>query len=363
MGVTYNQEEDVSKLLAWFDRNRRDLAWRKNKNPYAIWVSEIMLQQTRVDQATPYYLRFMQEFPTVYDLAKAEQQQLMKAWEGLGYYSRARNLQAAAKEIVESYSGKLPTTYDELISLKGIGPYTAAAISSIAFNEKKAAIDGNVIRVVSRYFGIQEDVTKSATKKEITQLAQTMLDESRPGDFNEAMMELGATVCKVGTPVCNECPLQRNCVAEKMALQPTIPYKPKKKKVPTKDIAVGIMFNEQHKVLIAKRPEKGLLGGLWEFPGGKKEENESLVDCLHREFEEELAVQLYDLEAFMEVKHAYSHFKVVLHVYLCKHKSGVPKPLASQEIKWVSLDELREFAFPKANHHIIEALNKRFALG
>lgn len=361
MAEVYDQQQDVSRLLSWFDANRRDLPWRQSKNPYAIWVSEIMLQQTRVDQATPYYLRFMQQFPTVHDLANAEQQQLMKAWEGLGYYSRARNLQAAAKEIVDSYNGLLPTNYDALISLKGIGPYTAAAIASIAFGEAKAAIDGNVIRVVSRYFGIQEDVTKTAIKKHIGDLAQSMIDKNRPGDFNEAMMELGATICKVGTPLCDACPLQRNCVADKMVMQTRIPYKPKKKKVPTKDIAVGIMFNEQQKVLIAKRPEEGLLGGLWEFPGGKKEENESLVACLHREFEEELAVQLYDLEAFMEVKHAYSHFKVVLHVYLCKHKSGVPKPLASQEIKWVSLDELSEFAFPKANHHIIEALNKRFA--
>jgi len=362
MAEAYQQVEDVPRLLVWFDQNRRALPWRENKNPYAIWVSEIMLQQTRVDQATPYYLRFMKQFPTVQDLATTDQQSLMKAWEGLGYYSRARNLQAAAQEIVATYNAKLPNNYDELISLKGIGPYTAAAISSIAFGEAKAAIDGNVIRVVSRYFGIQDDVTKSAIKKKITDLAQSMIDKDRPGDFNEAMMELGATVCKVGTPLCNKCPLQPNCVAEKMVLQPSIPYKPKKKKVPTKDIAVGIMFNEQQKVLIAKRPEEGLLGGLWEFPGGKKEDNEDLVSCLHREFEEELAVQLNDVESFMEVKHAYSHFKVILHVYLCKHKSGTPKALASQELKWVNLDELSEYPFPKANHYIIEALHKRFGI-
>lgn len=357
-----NQAQDVVKLLVWFQKNRRALPWRENKNPYAIWVSEIMLQQTRVEQATPYYLRFMQQFPTVQKLAEAQQQQLMKAWEGLGYYSRARNLQAAAKEIIANFSGNLPDNYDQLITLKGIGPYTAAAIASIAFNEAKAAIDGNVIRVVSRYFGLTEDVTKSATKKQITELAQSMIDKKYPGDFNEAMMELGATICKVGNPLCNECPLQRNCVAEKLAMQPSIPYKPKKKKVPTKDIAVGIMFNEQQKVLIAKRPEEGLLGGLWEFPGGKKEENEDLVNCLHREFEEELAVQLQEVEAFMEVKHAYSHFKVVLHVFLCKHKSGEPRPLASQELKWIGLEALRSYPFPKANIHIIDALYKRFGI-
>lgn len=346
-------------LIGWFDQNKREMPWRDHPDPYAIWVSEIMLQQTRVEQAKPYYERFMREFPTVQHLAEAPEQKLMKAWEGLGYYSRARNLQAAARTICEAYDGKLPESYDELIKLKGIGPYTAAAISSIAFGEKQAAIDGNVIRVICRFFGIEEDVTKSKTKKHINELANTIISENRPGTFNEAMMELGATICTPHKPLCMYCPVQVNCQAFATAKTAQIPYKPKKKKVPHKDISVGLMFNETGEVLIAQRPAEGLLGGLWEFPGGKQEQGERIEDCLEREFKEELDVEISDIEFFMQVDHAYSHFKVRLHVFICTHAAGEPKALASQQVKWVEPKQLPEYPFPKANKVIIEKLLQR----
>lgn len=352
---------DGANLLSWYDQNKREMPWRDSGNPYMIWVSEIMLQQTRVDQAMPFFERFMQQFPTVYTLAEASSDQLMKAWEGLGYYSRARNLQSAAKVIVKDFDGKIPTTYDALIQLKGIGPYTAAAVSSIAFNQAQAAIDGNVIRVVTRYFGIVDNVFLSKTKREIAELANEMLNKERPGDFNQAMMELGATICSPTKPNCTECPFQRSCIYFTTAMTEVVPYKPKKKKVPHKHIGVGVMFNMEGQILIARRKEEGLLGGLWEFPGGKQEADESIEACIHREFQEELDVQIQDLAFLTQVDHAYSHFKVSLHVYLCIHKSGKAKPLASDQIKWVSLDQLTDYAFPKANHHIIEALLKKFS--
>lgn len=356
-------QRDVARLLKWFDLNKREMPWRGSTDPYAIWVSEIMLQQTRVDQATPYFEGFMRKFPNVHALAMASSDELMKAWEGLGYYSRARNLQEAAKTIVKEFGGNLPTTYAELIDLKGIGPYTAAAVSSIAFNQAHAAIDGNVIRVVTRYFGITENVLLMSTKKDIERLANEMLDSSRPGDFNQAMMELGAKVCSPTKPSCNECPLNEQCMYFTTAMTEPIPYKPKKKKLPHKNIGVGVLFNKNGAILIARRKEEGLLGGLWEFPGGKQEEGESIEACLHREFLEEIDVELDNLEFLIKVDHAYSHFKVSLHVFTCTHKSGIPKALASDQIKWVSLFDLDNYAFPKANHAIIHALNEKFPTG
>lgn len=190
-----SNSEFTENLLDWYKEHKREMPWRGEKDPYKIWISEIMLQQTRVDQAWPYFENFMKVFPTVFDLAKADQQKVLKAWEGLGYYSRARNLHEASKMIVEDYNGKLPETYDEIIKLKGIGPYTAAAITSIAFGLPNAVVDGNVIRVITRYFGIEDDVRKTGTVKEVQSLVSELISQELPAEFNQGMMELGATVC------------------------------------------------------------------------------------------------------------------------------------------------------------------------
>lgn len=354
------QETEFAKnILSWFKENRREMPWRETSDPYKIWISEIMLQQTRVDQAWPYFERFISLFPTVYDLAKANQQTVLKAWEGLGYYSRARNLHAASKSIVSEYDGKLPEEYDEIIKLKGIGPYTAAAITSIAYGKANAVVDGNVIRVITRYFGIEDDVRSGRTTKLVQEYVDGLISQAQPADFNQALMEVGSIVCKPKNPDCMICPIQSNCVATKMAKTDIIPYKSPAKKKPHKHIGVGIIAREDGKVLIALRPENVMLGGLWEFPGGKQEENETIQQTIERELNEELGVEIHVLKEFMKLKHVYSHFSITMYAYHCSIISGDPKAKASQEIKWVNISELEQYPFPKANKLLTERLMEK----
>ncbi len=346
----------TTAVLDWYTEHKRSMPWRETKDPYKIWISEIMLQQTRVDQAWPYFERFISEFPTVFDLAEAEQQRVMKAWEGLGYYSRARNLHAAAKSIVADYGGKLPEEYEEIIKLKGIGPYTAAAITSIAFGKPNAVVDGNVIRVITRYFGIEDDIRSTRTTKAVQQHVDELISQEQPAAFNQGLMEIGSTVCKPANPDCLTCPIQVGCVATKTAKTEVIPYKSPAKKKPHKHIGVGIIEHEDGKVLIALRPEDVMLGGLWEFPGGKQEEGETIRQTVERELQEELGVKIHAYKEFMKLKHVYSHFSITLHAFLCKLISGEPKPKSSQEIRWVEISELEQYPFPKANKQLTEKL-------
>jgi len=345
-------------LLQWYRNNKRDLPWRNTDDPYKIWISEIMLQQTRVDTVIPYYHRFLEAFPTVHELAEASQQQVLKLWEGLGYYSRGRNLHQAAKMVSGQYNGQVPADYDEIRKLKGIGPYSAAAILSIAYNKQYAVVDGNVIRVFSRYFGIESDVRLQSTKNQVQQYADDMIPESHSGDFNQAVMELGATVCTPANPLCDSCPLSSGCVAYNSAKTDILPYKSKAKKIPHHEIAVGIIVNVQGELLIALRPNDVMLGGLWEFPGGKREKGETLKQTVARELREELGVEVNVHTMYHKLKHAYSHFKITLHAYWCSIASGDPKPVGSKEIKWVSLDDIHSYPFPKANKVLIDGFTE-----
>jgi A/G-specific adenine glycosylase len=350
-------EEDFrSKLLHWYRDNKRSLPWRDIDNPYFIWISEIMLQQTRVDQAEPYFNQFVEQFPTVYELAEARRQEVLSVWEGLGYYSRARNMHDAAQMVVEEYEGKVPDNWDEIIKLKGIGPYTAAAILSMAYQKPYAVVDGNVIRVLIRYSGIEDDVRRSSTKNEIQELAEELLSREQPGDFNQALMELGALICTPTDPECEECPIAANCIAYKQVKTETIPYKSPAKKVPHHNIGVGIIMNENNEVLIALRPENVMLGGMWEFPGGKREEGESIEETILRELDEELGVKAEIVKPFMQLKHTYSHLKITLYAFICKLVEGKPEPKTSQQIKWIPIEELNDFPFPKANRRLTEKL-------
>lgn len=351
------QNSDFSRnLLNWYQDHKREMPWRGELDPYKIWVSEIMLQQTRVDQAMPYFNNFISHFPTVFDLAQAEQQEVLKAWEGLGYYSRARNLLAAAKDVVDNYGGKVPQSYDEIIKLKGIGPYTAAAVTSIAFNQPHAVVDGNVIRVLTRYYGIEDDTRSSKTRKQVQQFADELIDKEQPGDFNQALMELGSAICTPTKPDCQNCPVQAGCIAAQMAKTDTIPYKSPAAKKPHHTIGVGIIEDDNGKLLIALRPDNVMLGGLWEFPGGKQKDGESIRETIERELKEELGVEVKAGFEFMTLKHTYSHFSIDLHAWMCKLVSGSPKPKSSKEIRWVERAELEQYPFPKANKVLTERL-------
>lgn len=333
------------------------MPWRGEADPYKIWISEIMLQQTQVRQATPYFRNFISLFPTVQELAKADQQEVLKAWEGLGYYSRARNLHAAAKMVIDEFNGRLPDTYEEIIKLKGVGPYTAAAVTSIAFSKPNAVMDGNVIRVITRYYGIENDIRSSKTRRQVQELADELIDEQNPGDFNQALMELGSQLCTPSKPECETCPIQPGCIASKIAKTDSIPYKSPAKKKPHYTIGVGIIERDSDdKILIALRPNEAMLGGLWEFPGGKQENGEDIQETVERELKEELGVEVKAYKELTSLKHTYSHFSITMHAWHCKLLSGEPKPKESQKVKWVATEELQEYPFPKANQVLISKL-------
>ncbi len=346
-------------LVAWFDGDQRDMPWRRTDDPYRIWLSEVMLQQTRVDQARPYYERFVAAFPTVEALATAALDDVLRLWEGLGYYARARNLHKAARMVVETFGGRFPDTYDAIRTLPGVGAYTAAAVLSIAFDRPHAVLDGNVIRILTRVFTIEEEIGKSRTRKQLQRLADALLPPSRPGDFNQAMMELGATVCTPKAPRCPSCPLRLVCAAFTAGTPEAFPVKKKKAPVPHYDIAAGLLFNDDDELLIQRRPEDKMLGGLWEFPGGKREPGEPIEETCRRELREELGIEVEIEELFGSVSHAYTHFKITLYAFRCRIRSGTPQSREGLPLRWVSVTDLADYAFPRANRRLIEALLDR----
>lgn len=357
---TPEQEQHFRRdLLAWFEGAARDLPWRRTDDPYRIWVSEVMLQQTRVDQAQPYYERFTEAFPTAEALAAAPLDRVLRLWEGLGYYSRARHLHRAAGMIVAQFGGRFPDTYEEARQLPGVGAYTAAAVLSIAFGRPHAVLDGNVARVLARVFAVEEDVKAARTRKVLQALADRLLAPEQPGRFNEAVMELGATVCTPAAPRCTGCPLQPVCGAYAEGDPEAYPVSQKRPPRPHYDIAVGLVFNERGELLIQRRPEEGLLGGLWEFPGGKQEPEETLEAACRRELREELGVEAEVEAPFHRLAHAYTHFKITLHAFRCRIRSGRPTSQTGLPLRWVPVGELDRYAFPRANRRLIERLKER----
>jgi A/G-specific adenine glycosylase len=347
-------------LLDWYHDNKRAMPWRETDDPYRIWVSEIMLQQTRVDTVRDYYHRFLEAFPTVEALAGAERDEVLKHWEGLGFYARARHLHEAAQTVVDEHDGAVPDTMDAIRDLKGVGPYTAAAVLSIAHDKPHAVLDGNVTRVLTRVFAVEEDATTAAAERELRRLANALLDPECPGAFNQAMMELGALVCTPSTPLCERCPLQDVCRAHAAGTEEDHPVTPESEPVPHHDIAVGLVFSDDGgQLLIQRRPDEGLLGGLWEFPGGKQEDGESMEAACAREVKEELGVDVAVEEPFYTLSHAYSHFKITLHAFRCRIEAGTPESREGQPFRWIGLDELDDYAFPRANRRLIEELERR----
>lgn len=255
-----------SKLINWYSANKRKLPWRKTKNPYNIWLSEIILQQTQVKQGLPYYEAFVSNFPTIFDLAAASETEVLKLWQGLGYYSRARNLHTTANQIVNEFNGVFPNTYKDLLKLKGVGDYTASAISSFAFNEVAAVVDGNVYRVLSRYFGIHTAINSTLGIKEFKKLASTLIDTKQPDIYNQAIMEFGALQCKPKNPNCLSCALNKSCVALQKNIIDELPVKLKKTKVSTKYFNFLVCIDANNKTLFEKRTHKGIWQNLYQFP-------------------------------------------------------------------------------------------------
>jgi A/G-specific adenine glycosylase len=352
----------VTALLGWFARHKRALPWRATRDPYRIWISEVMLQQTQAATVIPFYERFLEQFPDVAALAAADDRSLMKAWEGLGYYARARHLRAAAQMIVREHSGKLPASREALLQLPGFGPYTAAAVASLAFGADCAAVDGNVLRVLARLCAVDADIRLASTRRRVQQLADALVPAGRAGAFNEGLMELGALGCRPKNPFCNECPIRRFCRAFQQGRVAELPVKSARPAVPHHEIAIGVV-HRNGKVLIALRPAEGLLGNLWEFPGGKRQPGETLDECCRREIKEETGLDVEVGETFAIVPHSYSHFRITLHAFHCRYTGGRAEAHSSQAVRWVKLTELDDYAFPKANKQLIALLKSATAVG
>ena len=352
------------ELLRWYDANRADLPWRGDPSPYQVWLAEIMLQQTQVETVVPYYRRFLAAFPTIADLAAADLAPVLKLWEGLGYYSRARNLHRAAQIVVAEHGGALPSAVSDLIKLPGIGRYTAGAISSIAFGRAAPVLEGNLIRIFARLRDLEDDVSRHATRERLWDLAAEWLPTERAGDYNQALMELGQRVCRPKAPDCAACPLTAHCRAFQNGTQTLRPLRRKRAAIPHVDVCAGLVRDEQDRLLIARRPLEGLLGGLWEFPGGKREAQESLAECLRRELREELAIAVEVGELFTVVDHAFTHFKITLHAFECRYLGALPphdepQALEALDWAWARENELDDYSFGKADRQVIAALRER----
>ena len=327
-------------LIYWYLQNNRELPWRKTKNPYFIWLSEIMLQQTRVAQGLSYYLKFKEAFPTVFDLAKADESTVLKMWQGLGYYSRARNLHFTAKHIASEFHGEFPTTYKEILKLKGIGDYTASAIASICFNEPTAVVDGNVYRVLSRYFGIKTPVNSSAGIKEFKSLAQALIDTAQPGTFNQAIMDFGALHCKPQNPLCESCIFADSCVALEKKLTKELPVKEKKIKVRKRYFNFLVLKTANDKTILSERKGKGIWQGLYQFPLIEREKNINQEELISSQefmqlFQEETTVSLFNTK---EIIHKLSHQHLHTQFWIAETKNT-----PEARVKW---SEIQQFPVP-----------------
>jgi A/G-specific adenine glycosylase len=395
-----------AELLQWYERSKRDLPWRRSKNPYYIWVSEIMLQQTRVDTVIPYFHRFIDKFPTIAALASAPESEVLKAWEGLGYYSRARNLQSAVREVHEQYNGIVPSDKNEISELKGVGPYTAGAILSIAYNQPEPAVDGNVMRVLSRYFALEDDIAKSSTRISIERLAQELIPAGEAGAFNQALMELGATVCTPRAPHCLTCPVQVHCAGRLAGIAESLPVKTKAKPPrPERRVVALVVGSGAHagQLLIRQRPQDGLLARMWELPhaelpsaarsaggaegvglpaldaagdiaraavpargalrraargGAPEESHDGVMTFLQEHLAAADGIGIVPMAWVMNAEHAFSHIHWDMLVYRCSFAAVTPSAEALSSLpphyRWLSLSDMEQYPFPNVFLRIIK---------
>ncbi|AIQ50543.1 A/G-specific adenine glycosylase [Paenibacillus sp. FSL R7-0331] len=401
------QEQQVklffsTNLLEWYKVQKRNLPWRRHRNPYYIWISEIMLQQTRVDTVIPYFNRFIERFPTVESLADAPEEDVLKCWEGLGYYSRARNLQHAAKQVKDQYGGEVPNDRDAVFSLKGVGPYTAGAILSIAFNRPEPAVDGNVMRVLSRYFLLEDDIAKVPTRVKMERLAAELIPEGEASHFNQALMELGALICTPKSPRCLICPVMEHCAARLAGCETSLPVKTKAKPPrPEERLAALITGSGEHagKVLIRQRPQSGLLARMWELPHwpappaaggatGALLPEAAALDRLRRSLRQ-AGIFARPEGHWTAAEHTFSHIVWTLQVYICREEDGLALPLAAEArasygtaaaepaagllpaepfadgdhpedagaVRWICREDMADYAFPNV---FLKLLNSYF---
>jgi A/G-specific adenine glycosylase len=348
----------VPALLKWMESSRRELPWREGREPYAVWVSEIMLQQTKADTVTPFFRRWMLRFPDVHSLAAASPDEVLMAWEGLGYYARARNLHRAAQQVVAQWGGLLPPERRKLLTLPGIGPYTAGAILSLAFGLSEPALDGNSRRVLSRLHDISDDIDQPATERQLWQLGTDLIAHSPPGragDLNEALMELGALVCRPRTPDCQACPLLEMCLANSRGVQRERPARSRRPAPPHFDAVAGVIFDGEA-LLIVQRNADGLLGGLWGFPGGIVRDGRSLADSLAEAISNLVGIHVTVGAHLTSFRHAYTHFSITLHAYCCELRTGAPQPIACHQVLWARPVEVGRLPFPVTDRKILRFL-------
>ncbi len=340
-------------IVNWYNFNKRDLPFRLTKNPYKIWLSEVMLQQTKVNTVVPYYEKWIKHFPTLKSVALANFDDLLKLWEGLGYYNRCKNFHKATKIVLKHYDGMIPNTFEQFISLPGVGDYTAGAVLSIAFQKTFPAIDGNVVRVLSRLLGI-----KNLTKRNLRRIKNTVISAippKNPGDFNQGLMELGATICLPKNPKCAGCPIISNCKAYERKKENIYPILQKKGKNPHISVVAGIIWRKKT-FYIQKRKMNSMLGGLWEFPGGKVKNGETLQNALKRELIEECGFEPKIIKEIDPIKHSYSHFSITFHCFYCIENKTLLLPRKASA--WITVDEIKLYSFPKANHKLFKLLSK-----
>lgn len=344
--------EFVRRLLAWYNIHQRKLPWRRTRDPYRIWISEVMLQQTTVETVISYYGRWLTRFPNLKALARSSLFRVLKSWQGLGYYQRARNLWAAARVVVRDHGGQLPTTYRNIAGLPGIGPSTASAVLSFAFGQALPVVEANVRRVMMRLLRLAGQ-SSPALDKRLREHLQKIMPRRRAGLFNQALMELGALVCRPVSPRCLACPIRAHCLAYGRGEQEIIP-RPRKREALRLTAAVAVI-RQNGKVLIQKRPEQGLLAGLWEFPGGKLRPGETAPEALRREIKEELGVVVKNMRFLARVKHAYTKFRVDLNAYLCELAEAL-RP--DRRRRWVRTADLRRYPFPSGSARIVDRLEE-----
>lgn len=355
----FSPETIVSHLLIWVQAARRDLPWRHDRSPYAVWISEVMLQQTQAATVAPYFERWMRRFPDLAALAAAPLDDVLKAWEGLGYYARARNLHRMAQTVMAQHGGRIPSERQALLALPGIGRYTAGAILSLAFGQAEPVLDGNVRRVLCRVCDIAGDPAEAATERQLWEIA-TALVAAAPagmaGDLNEALMELGATCCTPGRPDCAACPIAAHCLAHDRGVEAERPATKPRARTPHHTTVAGVIQDAAGACLLIQRPPARLLGGLWGFPGGTLHPGEAHDTGLCRTIREQVGVEISVGAPVTRIEHAYTHFRITLHAYRGQLVSGAPRPILCAAVRWVAAGELPTLAFPVTDARIIRAL-------